>query len=326
VIVLSAKEVTDLLPMAKAIQIIRKAMIGVANGEANLPLRSAIEVGGVNKLGIMPGVLKDGGTYGVKLLSLFPGNPANGLSSHIGAMVVFDPQTGAPSAMMSADALTAIRTAAASGAATDALARKDAKVLAIIGTGEQAESHITAMCAVREIKQVFVAGRSQAKADRFIERIAAHHPDLAFTSTPNAQTAVKDADIICTTTSAATPILFGEWLKPGAHVNAVGASMPIFQEIDQSVLTVADVFVDYRPSAFAQAREIIDALETGVITKADILAEIGEVYAGEHMGRSSPDAITLYRSLGVASQDLAAAEFVMEQAKMHGIGITASVT
>jgi len=325
-IVLSANEVAELLPMTDAIQIVRKAMIGVSNHEANLPLRHVVEVGGVNKLGIMPGVLKDGGTYGVKLLSLFPENPAKGLSSHTGAMVLFDPETGAPNAMMSADALTAIRTAAASAAATDALAREDSHTLAIIGTGEQAESHVAAMCEIRDISEVRVAGRDQIKANAFIERICADFPQITFSAAKDAQSAVKDVDIVCTTTSAAKPIMFGDWLVPGCHVNAVGASLPIVQEIDQSVLTVSEVFVDYRPSAFAQAREIIDALENGTITKSDILAEIGEVFSGAHPGRSGANAITLYRSLGVASQDLASAEFVMDQAIKRGVGIAASVT
>lgn len=324
-IILSAKEVTDLLPMDQAILITRKAMIGVSRGEANLPLRTAIDVGGPNKLGIMPGVLNDGGTYGVKLLSLFPGNPENGLSSHIGAMLVFDPKTGVPAAIMSADAITAIRTAAASGAATDALARKDAHSLAIVGTGEQAESHIAAMCAVRQIERVTVVGSNLAKAENFVEQLSGIYPNLSFSAADNVQNSVKAVDIICTTTSTKTPILFGDWLAPGTHVNAVGASMPIFQEIDQSVLKAAQIFVDYLPSAFAQALEIIDALELGVIQKADILAEIGEVFAGDHPGRTSDKDITLYRSLGVASQDLAAAEFVMKQAIALGVGIEASL-
>ena len=169
----SAADVRHMLPMAKAIELVAQAMIAVSEGKANLPLRSAMEIDGVNRLGIMPGVLGD--IYGVKLISLFPGNPAKGLSSHIGAMVLFDPATGAPSAMVDADALTAIRTAAASAVATRALARADAKTLAIIGTGEQALSHIEAICAVRDIGEIRIAGRTPQRAQAFVRALPAQH-------------------------------------------------------------------------------------------------------------------------------------------------------
>jgi ornithine cyclodeaminase/alanine dehydrogenase-like protein (mu-crystallin family) len=325
-IVLSASDVANLLPMQDAIEIVQTAMIGVARGEGTLPLRHAIDVGGGNKLGIMPGVLSDGEVYGVKLLSLFPGNPAKGLSSHIGAMVLFDPDTGEASAMMSADALTAIRTAAASAAATRALARKDASVLAIIGTGEQADSHIQAISAVRDIREVRIAGRDLAKAQAFSDKMSDLRGDITFKPMPDAQAAVGGADIVCTVTSSAKPVLHAHWLAAGTHINAVGASMPMHQEIDQSVLLGSEIFVDYRPSAFAQAREIIDALASGKLTENDILAEIGAVYCGDHPGRSSSDAITLYRSLGVASQDLACAEFVRRKAIETGLGVEAKVS
>lgn len=325
-IILSASEVSRLLPMENAIKIVRETMIPVAAGKTNLPLRQAIGVGGQNKLGIMPGSMGEGEVFGVKLLSLFPGNPAVGLSSHLGAMILFDPISGEPTAMMSADALTAVRTAAASAAATDALAQPDATCLTIIGTGEQAEAHVQSISCVRPIRKINIVGRDLAKTQAFVARIAVGYPDIQFTAGVDGQAAVKDAEIVVTATSAAQPVLFGEWLTPGCHVNAVGASMPLVQEIDQSVLTASEIFVDYRPSAFAQAREIIDALESGVISKADILAEIGDVYSGAHKGRGSASSITLYRSLGVAAQDLACAEYVMHQAQKQKIGIEASVT
>ncbi len=324
-IILSAKEVTELLPMPKAIDIVERTMIAVSAGKTNLPLRHAIDVGGGNKLGIMPGALGDGALYGVKLLSLFPGNPAKGLSSHIGAMVLFDPETGVSTAMMSADALTAIRTAAASAAATRALARPDARILAIIGTGEQAETHIAAMCAVRGITEIRIAGSSPAKAAAFVASQQSERPGIEFSAAESAQAAVSGADIICTVTSAAKPVLYGDWIAKGAHVNAVGASMPMVQEIDQSVLLTSELFVDYRPSAFAQAREIIDALASGAMAENHILAEIGSVFAGDHPGRSKSDAITVYRSLGVAAQDLACGEFVMTEGTRLGRGQVASI-
>ncbi len=310
-IVASAQDVRGALPMATAIELVAGAMVKVSQGKANLPLRSAMDIDGVNRLGIMPGVLD--GMYGVKLISLFPGNPAKGLSSHIGAMVLFDPETGAPRAMVDADALTAIRTAAASAVATRALARKDAHILAIIGTGEQALSHIQALSLVREIKTVRIAGRTPRRAAEFVAQAKTAFPDLDLVACDSARQASRGADIICTVTSSPTPVLEGAWVGQGAHINAVGASMPNVQEIDQSTLLKARLFTDYRPSALAQAREIIDALESGAMTRADILGEIGEVLAGRVAGRQSADDITLYRSLGIAAQDLVCANYVTQQ-------------
>jgi len=270
-----------------------------------------MDIDGVNKLGIMPGVLGD--IYGVKLISLFPGNPAKGLSSHIGAMVLFDPSTGAPSAMVDADALTAIRTAAASAVATRALSRENATTLAIIGTGEQAHSHIEAISAVRDIHNIRIAGRSFERSQGFVRGLP-----LPATACASAQEAVQGADIICTVTSSPTPVLQGEWVAKGAHINAVGASVPSMQEIDQTVLLRSALFTDYRPSALAQASEIMAAIAAGKIDETAILGEIGEVLAGKVIGRRSPDDITLYRSLGIAAQDLICADFVRRKMPANG--------
>ena len=310
-IIASAEDTRRCLPMAKAIELVAEAMIAVSDGKANLPLRTAMDIDGVNKLGIMPGVLE--GVYGVKLISLFPGNPAKGLSSHIGAMVLFDPETGAPSAMVDADALTAIRTAAASAVATGALARENAETLAIIGTGEQALSHIDAMSVVRGIRTVRIAGRTFERAESCVLRAKNSFPALRFVACQNAEAAVVGADIICTVTSSSTPVLNGAWVGAGSHINAVGASVPSMQEIDESLLLKARVFTDYRPSALAQAREIMVAIEAGRMEDADILAEIGEVLAGRVQGRTGAADITLYRSLGIAAQDLICADFVRRQ-------------
>ncbi len=303
----TAEDVRKRLPMTKAIELVSKAMLAVSEGKANLPLRTAMDIDGINRLGIMPGVLED--IYGVKLISLFPGNPAKGLSSHIGAMVLFDPETGAPSAMVDADALTAIRTAAASAVATRALARADAKTLAIIGTGEQALSHIEAIRAVRDIREVRIAGRRPERAQEFVRALPSGMSATAYAS---AQEAVIGADIICTVTSSSMPVLLGEWVPKGAHVNAVGASVPTMQEIDQNLLLKSELFTDFRPSALAQASEIIDAISEGKMDEDHILGEIGEVLSGKMRGRRGPEAITLYRSLGIAAQDLICADFVRQ--------------
>jgi len=310
-IVVGAEELRRLLPMRDAIETVHAAMIGVARGKANMPLRSVMEIDGTNRLGVMPGALRDPDVYGVKLISLFPGNPAKGLSSHIGSMVIFDNDTGAVAAMLDADALTAIRTAAASAAATQALARKDATILAIIGTGEQAESHIEAMLCVRDVTSVRVAGRTQDRAQAFVDRVGPRFPGLSFTAAQDARDAAEGADIICTVTSSAEVVLQGNWVGPGTHVNAVGASIPSMQEIDQDLLLKSELFVDYRPSALAQARDIMEAIASGQMNESHIRADIGQLYAGDVAGRSGAEAITLYRSLGVAAQDLSCAQKVL---------------
>ncbi|WP_137702090.1 ornithine cyclodeaminase family protein [Marimonas lutisalis] len=312
---LSADDVRRLLPMTEAIETVEQTMIAVSQGKANLPLRSLMDIDGTNKLGLMPGALSDPTVYGVKLLSLFPGNPARGLSSHIGVVVLFDPDTGAPIATLDADAITAIRTAAATAAATRALARPKTRTLAIIGTGEQAETHIDALCRVRPITDIRIAGRTPQRAAAFIEKVAPHHPRQNFIAAENAKSAVEVADIVCTVTSSPTLVLHGDWIDPGTHVNAVGASIPVLQEIDEALVLKSQLFVDYKPSALAQAREIMTALETGAMGTEHIRAEIGEVYQGQHPGRSGPDAITLYRSLGIAAQDLACADLVLRKSR-----------
>ncbi|MCE8544446.1 ornithine cyclodeaminase family protein [Ruegeria pomeroyi] len=308
--IITAEEIRQHLPMRDAIEVVELTMIRVSDGQANLPLRMVMDIDGTNRLGVMPGALSDPTLYGIKVLSLFPGNPAKGLSSHIGTVLLFDAETGQPRAALDADAITAIRTAAATAVATRALARPDARVLALIGTGEQAESHIEALTVVREIAEIRVAGRSPERANAFAQRMADRYPGIRFTAAATAEQAVNGADIVCTLTSSPSVVLHGDWIGPGTHVNAVGASIPSMQEIDEALLLKSGLFVDYRPSAFAQAREIISALETGAMSEAHVRGEIGEVLAGKVPGRPDTDAITLYRSLGIAAQDLACADHV----------------
>lgn len=319
-IILSNQDVATLLPMKEAIEVIDRTMIDVSKGSATLPLRSVIPVGGDNRMGMMPGAIGNPACFGMKLISLFPGNPARGLSSHRGALVLFESETGGAIAMMDASLLTAIRTAAASGVATRALARKDATSLAIIGYGEQAEHHLDAMLAVRNIQQLHVAGRFAEKAATFCEKAAQKYPSLKVTSGDDVHAAVKEADIICTVTASPTPILQGDWITPGTHLNIVGSSIPTMREIDDKMVERASIWVDYLPSTLAQAGEIIEMINAGKITKDHIKGEIGKVLMGNLAGRTSENDITLYRSLGVAAQDLASAHHITEQAKIRSMG------
>ena len=325
-IVLSSKDVSSILTPAIAKKLVAKALVAASRGEAILPLRTAIEVGKDNKLGVMPGAMPDAGCFGVKLISLYPGNPSKGLSSHSGIMVAFESEFGQPTAIMDAGNLTAIRTSAASAVATDLLARKDAGSLLIIGTGEQAEFHLDAMLSVRNIKQVRVAGRNADRTRKFVSAARERHKGLDITACQDVRDASKGADLICTVTSSRDTVLQGNWVEPGCHVNAVGASIPVMREIDDDLIATSSLFVDYRPSAFSQAGDIISALENGRITKSHVIGEIGEVLMNKVRGRTNNDEITLFRSLGIAAEDLICANYAFEMAAQHGIGTTVSVT
>lgn len=319
-IVLANEDVARLLPMSEAIESVARAMITVSAGGAELPLRSIVPVGGGNHMGVMPGALSEPACFGIKLISLFPGNPARGLSSHRGAYLLFEAETGGAEAMMDASLLTAIRTAAASGVATRALAREDARSLALIGYGEQAHHHLDAMLAVRPIARVHVAGRSADKAALFCEAAGARYPHVTFALGDDIAAAVSGADIVCTVTASPTPILSQDMLPSGCHVNVVGSSVPSMREVDDAFVRHSAIWVDYLPSTLAQAGEIVDMIAAGTYDAGRLKGEIGKVLSGELDGRLSPDQQTVYRSLGVAAQDLAAARHVADAARAAGLG------
>ena len=328
-IVLSDRDVAALLPMRAAIEVVEKAMVAVSSGAANLPLRMVVDVGPPNMMGVMPGAFLPGNgavdaCFGVKLVSLFPNNPDAGFSSHQGAIVLFEPEHGSAVAMMNAGLLTAVRTAAASAVATRALARPDCATLAMIGAGEQAGHHVEAMLLVRpSIRTLRIACRRPDKAQAFAAHMAERHPGLAVTVAADVRAAIDGADIVCTVTSSPTPILEGAWIAPGTHLNVVGASVAAKREIDEETVVRARLFVDYRPSTFAQAGEVIGAIESGRIGRDHVLAEIGEVLSGRVGGRRDAGEITLYRSLGIAAQDLACAAHCLREAKARGLGVEA---
>ncbi len=324
-IILSSDDVLSLLKMSDAIEVVSAAMVEVSNGHATMPLRSIMPLGEGNFMGMMPGSMHEPNCFGIKLVSLFPDNPKSGVSSHQGAVILFESKHGAAIAMMNADLLTAIRTAAASGVATRMLAREASSRLTIIGTGEQARHHLDAMIAVRAIRDVVIAGRNMENAQKFVELAQQKYSEISFSATTDFEASVQSADIICTVTATDDPILFGAWIKPGTHLNVVGSSIPSKREIDSELLIRSRLFVDYRISTLAQAGEVIMAIEKGEIDEAHIVAEIGEVISTSMPGRLNEDDITLYRSLGVVAQDLATASFIVEQAKMRDMGTKVSL-
>jgi alanine dehydrogenase len=313
-LVLNGDDIRRLVTIADLIEPIAAAMVGVSRREAQLPLRQAVPLGGQDKFGVMPGALGDDASYGAKLLSLFPCNPDRGLSSHSGVMLVFDRQTGLPKACLDASVLTALRTAAASAAATRLLARPDARRLAIIGAGEEAESHLIAMRLVRPLDRIAVWSRSRDKTEAFARK----HGIVA---APTMAAALADSDIICTTTSATEPFLAAAMIPASVHLNAVGGSAPHMRELLPDCVPALGFFTDYRPSLEAQAGEVIDARAQGLVPADWQATEIGEVIASVRPGRTSDAQRTVYRSLGVASQDLAAADFIVARATERKCGV-----
>ncbi|HYD71928.1 MAG TPA: ornithine cyclodeaminase family protein, partial [Candidatus Binatia bacterium] len=288
------------------IPIVREAMIAFSKGETKQLLRAILPLGEGRLFGSMPGGLGGRNVFGAKLISVFPENFAKGVQSHQGVVVLFDGENGAPVCILHAGAITAIRTAAASAVATDALARKDATRLAILGYGEQAHTHARAISKVRELEAITVWGRSPDLAATYARDVEA---ELGIPVTPalTVRACVVDADIVCTVTAAKEPILEGKWLRPGAHVNIVGSSYAGPVEVDSDLVARARFIADSREGVLAQGAEFLRAKEAGLIGDDHIAGEIGQVLAGDIEGRQNETQITAYKSLGHIVQDLASA-------------------
>lgn len=318
--ILRSADVHSLLPMGECIDLMHRTMSAVSEGRVVLPLRSVLVMpGDLGMMGNMPGYLGEPECFGVKLVSLIPRNKPPQYSSHLGIVLLFEVEHGQPVAMLDAAEITAIRTAAASGLATRLLAKPDAGDLAILGAGEQASSHLAAMLCARKLRRIRVWGRDEDKAAAFaLTEGAKHKVTIEVASTP--REAVAGADIICTVTKAREPILLGEWLEPGAHLNVVGSSIATTAEIDTPAVVKSRFFVDYRSSTITEGGEYLRALRAGAITPEHILGEIGEVANGSKPGRTSPTDVTLYKSLGIAPQDLASAHYVLQKARERRVG------
>jgi ornithine cyclodeaminase/alanine dehydrogenase-like protein (mu-crystallin family) len=318
--ILRGADIRQLLPMAECVNLMQRTMIAVAERRVVLPLRSVMVMpGGLGMFGNMPGYLADPECFGVKLVSLIPRNKPPQYSSHLGLVLLFEAEHGCPVALLDAAEITALRTAAASGLATRLLARGDAGDLALLGAGEQARSHLEAMLTVRTLRRIRVWARDEVKAQAFAEAESARHRITIETSASVAE-AVAGADIICTLTKAREPILFGEQLAAGVHLNVVGSSIAATAEIDTPAVVKSRFFVDYRESTVNEGGEYLRALKTGAITPDHIQGEIGEVANGTKLGRRAPNEVTLYKSLGIAPQDLASAHYVLQQARAAGVG------
>lgn len=319
-LIINHTQVRELLPMRDCMEVVEEALSTLARGEGVQPLRSGFLL--PDRRGVlawMPGSLAAGQPFGIKVLSVVDNPGELGVDSHQGGVMIFDPTNGSPLALCEAGAITAVRTAAVSALATDRLARPDAATVAILGSGTQARSHIEAMLEVRPISRVRVWSRDPDKVRSFAKEQAARH-GVIVEGAADVASAVAGADIVCTTTSAREPILFAEMLEPGMHINAVGASIPSWREIDSGVLPLVSPFTDRRESLRSEAGEYIQAVENGLVEHGLVVPEIGEVLNGDHPGRTSETEITLFRSLGLAVEDIASAQLVYERALELGVG------
>jgi alanine dehydrogenase len=320
VLLVNEAGVHELLPMDACVSLMRDALTALSRGDAVLPLRSKMFLPDQSGLlGLMPGYLGDPQSFGLKVVAVMPGNHGTPYDSHQGVVMLFGVEHGEPLAILDASAITAIRTAAASAAATDVLARSDAGDLALIGSGVQARTHLAAMKAVRPLRRVRVWSRNRVNAERFASE-EAKAAGVRIEVADTAEAAVKGADLVCTTTSSKEPVLQGAWLAAGAHVNAVGACFPNAREIDTEAVRRARLYTDCRESCVKEAGDFIIPRDEGAIDDGHLVGEVGEVLLGRILGRRSAEEITLYESLGVAVEDLAAAHAIHRRARETGAG------
>lgn len=316
-ILINPAALDELISLNDAIGIVDMAMREFSTGQVGAPQRAVMTVNPVTRLGLMPGTMPGLGRFGLKVVSLSSDAPKFGLSSHQGMMLLFDDATGQPLCAVECHALTRLRTAAASAVATRALSRPDSKVLTIIGNGALAGAHIDAISAVRPIEQVIVWGRHRGKVEAMIQNLP-KFLNQKISVVDDIRQAVGLADIICTVTASQEPLIHGEWLKPGQHVNLVGSSLRAAREVDDEVVVRGYYIADSRVHALAQAGELCHAIEAGRVKEDHVKGEIGEVLAGLVPGRANREQITLYKSLGHVAQDISVANAAHRRAAESG--------
>jgi len=319
-LILTQGEVRGLLDMEACMELVEGALRALARDKALNPLRRGMMLAdGESLIGMMPGQMIEPPAIGLKVVVVFPQNHGTKYDAHQGVVMLFDPEHGLPIAILDGSEVTAIRTAAASGVATRLLAREDAHDLAILGTGVQARTHLEAMRVARDVKRVRVFSRRKEARERFATRESERH-GIPVEAVDSARAAVEGADLICTTTSCSEPVVRSEWIADGAHINAVGACVPSAREIDSATVVRSLLFTDCRESAFAESGDFLIPRAEGLVTDAHILGEIGELQLGNVEGRRSTADVTLFKSLGIAVEDLATAAYLLERARAAGVG------
>jgi alanine dehydrogenase len=321
---LSSHDVQRALPMRECIELMKATFEQVSMGKAAVPLRTQIPI--LSNEGValfMPAYLAQSGDLGAKIVSVFPHNPERSLPTLHAVVIVLDSTIGVPVALMDGTYLTALRTGAASGVATDLLARKDAHVVAVFGAGTQGRTQLEAVCTIRPIKRAFIFDINPDQAASYVEEMQAKGApipgEIHIATSP--EEAIKQADIICTATTSIQPLFDGRKLQLGTHINAVGAYTPQMQEVDAETVRCAKVVIDSRQASLTEAGDLIIPLKQGVMTEEHIHAEIGEIVAGLKPGRESDDEITYFKSVGIAAQDIAAARRVLDRAAELGLGM-----
>jgi alanine dehydrogenase len=320
VLVVNQSEVKRLLPMRECISVMAQALQALARGEVQMPLRQVTWLADKKAaLASMPAYMPALGAMGVKVITVFPDNLAAGLDSHQGVVLLFEANNGRLLSIMDATEITAIRTAAVSGVATQALALPDTQELAIFGSGVQARTHLEAMLCVSKISRVRVWSRNAEHAQSFASRYSEEF-NVAIDAVADPQQAAKNATLICTTTAASAPVLAGEWLSAGAHINAAGAYGASNRELDSHAVANSRMYVDRRESTMNESGDFLIPLKEGIINESHIVGEIGELLIGKIEGRTSADEITLFKSMGIAVEDLASANFIYHKAAAEGGG------
>ncbi len=306
--------------MGEAIEAVGAAFAQLSAGRADVPLRTSLDVSQHNGVTLfMPAYLVDDDAMAMKIVSVFNDNPSQGLPLIHALVVVVDAETGAPEAVMDGTYLTALRTGAASGAATDVMARHDAHVAAIFGAGAQGRTQLEAVCAVRPIDEAWIYDIDREQAEVMVDE-ASQHLSLLLNVAETERDAVRKADIICTATTSSTPLFDDADVRPGTHINAIGAYTPEMQEIPPETVARAKVVIDHHEAALAEAGDLLIPIERGLIAAEHIHAELGQIVSGDKVGRESVTEITLFKSVGVAVQDVAAARAVLDAARELGLG------
>jgi ornithine cyclodeaminase len=319
-LIVNQKEVPQLLPMDECIEVMAETLKAMENGEAILPLRPIMSIPGGNVFGLMHSYLGNIQSVGAKVISVFPGNHGTQYDAHQGVVVLFDTEHGCLRAIVDATSVTAIRTPAVSGVATRLLSNPEAGDLAILGAGTQARGHLEAMLQVRPIQRVRVWSLPFDQMYEFAQSQSQKF-GIPIEAVESAQVAVEGAEIICTTTSAPEPILMGDWISPGTHINAVGSSFPTTRELDTKAVVQSRLFVDRRESTVNEAGDFLFPKQEGAIDEDHIQGELGEILTGKIKGRKRKEEITLFKSLGLAIEDLASAHHIYQKAQEKGIGV-----
>jgi len=318
--ILTQEQVTALLPMADCMDLMEQTLRTLARGGATLPLRTIVRIPGDRGVfGSMPSYMNPPDAIGLKAITVFPGNEGTRYDSHQGVVLLFEAVHGTLEAILDAASITAIRTAAVSGVATRLLARPDAGDVAILGSGVQAHTHLDAMAVARPLRRVRVWSRSGDNVARFIAAASRRH-SVMIEAAPSPEAAARGADVVCTVTSSRVPVLEGRWVARGAHLNVVGASQPTARELDSDAVSGARFYADKRESALAESGDFLIPKSEGRFGDEHIVGELGDVLEGKAPGRRGAEEITLFKSLGLAIEDLASAHFVSRRAAEQGVG------